>query len=619
MPVSVSYAPLSYSGNGVTTSFAVTWPFYSATLRVTKIASTGVETVQTISTHYTVTGGTDTDGLPATGSVTMLTAPASGEQIRIERVTPLTQTIDLTAGGDFNPKVVTSGLDKLTLISQEGGGGGFDGITGDVLQLDSSGAQDFWDGEGKPVRMSFLEVSEMSAPDTPASGYGRIYTKSDGALYHKNDAGTETSLTDGATAAATSAAAAATSASNAATSATNAATSATNAATSATAAAALASASSFKWALDTSTSMADPGSGEIRFNNASWASVTAIAIADNSADSGNPDVSAVVLTWDDSTNSTHRGNLTFRKLDAPEEFVTFSITGGSTDNTGWTQLAVTHVGGNPSWSAADELVAVFTRTGNAGANGAGSGDMLAANNLSDVADAATSRSNLGLNALATLATVGTSQIDNGAVTYAKLQDVSATSRVLGRKTSGAGDAEECTLSELLDFIGSAAQGDILYRGASAWARLAAGTSGHYLQTQGAAANPQWAAVGGGFAAGTKLLFQQTAAPTGWTKDTTHNDKALRVVSGTASSGGTNSFTTAMVNSFNSGATTLTTSQIPSHTHGGVVRSSGGDGYETGAIYSRSSGSTDSAGTGGSHTHTVQLNVQYVDVIIATKD
>jgi hypothetical protein len=83
-------------------------------------------------------------------------------------------------------------------------------------------------------------------------------------------------------------------------------------------------------------------------------------------------------------------------------------------------------------------------------------------------------------------------IANNAVTYAKMQDVSATSRVIGRKTAGAGDPEELTLSDILDFIGSAAQGDILYRGASGWARLAAGTSGQFLQTQGASANPQWA-------------------------------------------------------------------------------------------------------------------------------
>jgi len=45
-----------------------------------------------------------------------------------------------------------------------------------------------------------------------------------------------------------------------------------------------------------------------------------------------------------------------------------------------------------------------------------------------------------------------------------------------------------------------------------------------------------------FASGTKMLFQQTSAPTGWTKVTSNVDnRALRVVSGTAGSGGTNAF------------------------------------------------------------------------------
>jgi len=93
-------------------------------------------------------------------------------------------------------------------------------------------------------------------------------------------------------------------------------------------------------------------------------------------------------------------------------------------------------------------------------------------------------------------------IANDAVTYAKMQDISAQYRVLARKSASAGDPEETTLSELLDFIGSAAQGDILYRGASSWARLGAGTSGQYLKTNGAGANPAWASfnfsVGFGF-------------------------------------------------------------------------------------------------------------------------
>lgn len=50
----------------------------------------------------------------------------------------------------------------------------------------------------------------------------------------------------------------------------------------------------------------------------------------------------------------------------------------------------------------------------------------------------------GLGALAALDTIGTSQIDAAAVTYAKIQNVSANSRILGRITTGAGSIEELT-------------------------------------------------------------------------------------------------------------------------------------------------------------------------------
>lgn len=88
-------------------------------------------------------------------------------------------------------------------------------------------------------------------------------------------------------------------------------------------------------------------------------------------------------------------------------------------------------------------------------------------------------------------------VPDEAITYAKIQDVSATARVLGRRTAGDGPLEECTLSQVLDFIGSAAQGDILYRGASTWARLGAGTDGQFLKTQGPGANPVWDNSGAG--------------------------------------------------------------------------------------------------------------------------
>jgi hypothetical protein len=131
-----------------------------------------------------------------------------------------------------------------------------------------------------------------------------------------------------------------------------------------------------------------------------------------------------------------------------------------------------------------------------------------------------------------------------------------------------------------------------------------------------------------FPAGTALTFIQTTAPTGWTKSTTHDNKALRIVSGTASSGGSVPFTTAFTSQSVSGSvgnTTLITNQIPSHTHnvsGNLVQGiSGGGDYGSGSGGATTSSST---GGGGSHNHTftgtaIDLAVQYVDAIIATKD
>ena len=65
-------------------------------------------------------------------------------------------------------------------------------------------------------------------------------------------------------------------------------------------------------------------------------------------------------------------------------------------------------------------------------------------------------------------------IDAGVVTYAKLQDVSATDKILGRSTAGAGDVEEidCTAAgrALLDDADAAAQRNTLGLGTAATAR-----------------------------------------------------------------------------------------------------------------------------------------------------
>jgi hypothetical protein len=164
------------------------------------------------------------------------------------------------------------------------------------------------------------------------------------------------------------------------------------------------------------------------------------------------------------------------------------------------------------------------------------------------------------------------------------------------------------------------------------------------------------------ATGTKMIFEQTSAPTSWTKLGTHNNKALRVVTGTAAPGGTVAFSTVFSTAravsgsvgqragggtvggagANISGTTLSLAQIPPHAHpynrGGPVARGAPLGGAQVSNYPWGIASTGGAGGGGSHTHgspnhthpfsgaqhnhpwsgTANLNVLYVDVIIASK-
>lgn len=123
-----------------------------------------------------------------------------------------------------------------------------------------------------------------------------------------------------------------------------------------------------------------------------------------------------------------------------------------------------------------------------------------------------------------------------------------------------------------------------------------------------------------FGAGTKMLFQQTAAPTGWTKVTASvDDKALRVVSGSVSSGGSVAFSTA----FGTTATdahALTVTEMPAHTHT-YSKSTSTGAVGTGPNQDFFNVTTNTGSTGGNagHSHGIDLRVTYLDVIVATKD
>jgi len=69
--------------------------------------------------------------------------------------------------------------------------------------------------------------------------------------------------------------------------------------------------------------------------------------------------------------------------------------------------------------------------------------------------------------------------------------------VLGNVSGSTAAASAVTPSNLFDAVFGSARGMVLYRGAAGWAALPAGTAGQVLTTGGTAADPSWAAGGGG--------------------------------------------------------------------------------------------------------------------------
>lgn len=106
---------------------------------------------------------------------------------------------------------------------------------------------------------------------------------------------------------------------------------------------------------------------------------------------------------------------------------------------------------------------------------------------------------------------------------------------------------------------------------------------------------------------TFLVFYQATAPTGWVKQTTVNDGALRLVSGGtggSSTTGTN-FSSIFVNG-NVGNTQLTLAQTPSHVHSVSITT----GTESNG-HTHTGGYSGTANSAGAHTHNIGVSLQPV--------
>lgn len=226
-------------------------------------------------------------------------------------------------------------------------------------------------------------------------------------------------------------------------------------------------------------------------------------------------------------------------------------------------------------------------------------------------------------------------------------DAAATERFFRVRTSaedrwawGANDATESGSEVGSDFEIQSFDDDGVYQETPFWIKRSTGQVMHGSRKADA------------LEAGTALLFMQAAAPTGWTKATTYNNHALRLVTGVSggTAGGTTPFTTVFA------ARTIAEANLPAHTHGvgTLATASGGSHTHTlpTQIYYSNAGTLTSSlnvvggggeslhtggtarttGSDGSHTHTLSGNtgsvgsgtamdfdVNYVNIICATKD
>jgi hypothetical protein len=119
MTLSSTTTSVAYTGNGSTTSFAVTFPFLGtgSTAELTVVQrtiATGAESTLSYSSNYTVTGGNG-----STGTVVAASAPADTVQWHIRRNTTTTQTVDYVTNDPFPADTHETALDRLAMAAQE--------------------------------------------------------------------------------------------------------------------------------------------------------------------------------------------------------------------------------------------------------------------------------------------------------------------------------------------------------------------------------------------------------------------------------------------------------------------------------------------------------------------
>lgn len=145
---------------------------------------------------------------------------------------------------------------------------------------------------------------------------------------------------------------------------------------------------------------------------------------------------------------------------------------------------------------------------------------------------------------------------------------------------------------------------------------------------------EWKTAGHVYAAGVRVVFQQTSAPTGWVKETNaaYNNVGLRLTTGTVSTGGSVAFDTVFSSQALSGTVgndTPSITKMAAHSHAVTVDArdtSGGTGSvapASGAVVDNKVFTSASTGGGAAHNHSLTMNnlnlaLKYAGVTIGQK-
>jgi len=122
-----------------------------------------------------------------------------------------------------------------------------------------------------------------------------------------------------------------------------------------------------KYTFDNGTTDADPGSGKLRFDNATIGSVTKIYI--NETDGDGNGLANWIASWDDSTNFTDRGQILIVKDGAPQNLIVFTIVAANTDAGSYDKISVTNLVSTGTISNGDTVKVFFARAGDKGNTG----------------------------------------------------------------------------------------------------------------------------------------------------------------------------------------------------------------------------------------------------------